>query len=430
MTGIPAARFGDTVSHTDAGFGFDCGGLLGLAAGALLVGATIATGGAALAVVAAVGGAVALTGGGALAGMNIGSTYGQVEGDITTGSPNVIINTLLAARTLADIAICHDHDGPQQIATGSTSVFFNRMPAARLGDQTVCDARISSASPNVIIGGGTAQYAAISAEVSPLAVTVARDMAIGGAAVALGAGAGAAFLAAGWAGVGVFGLQAGAGIAGSVAGGLVGGAIGGAIDPVHGAAWGQAGGSLLGGIGGAGAMRGVAGAGGAADDDLFQPKAIGQTEPGAVPPNADLQAQMDAAASRGGMSAPGYPDLPANAAQTFGADPVPWDGDDPANGGSMSRVIGSADSDNGSFWSPGDPPQTEADWRGGSAVKNDWNGNGATVQSPTAGLKGWTGPAAPQPSSDGTNVLPGGNQQIWLPPGSASPSAPVPSPWR
>jgi hypothetical protein len=120
----------------------------------------------------------------------------------------------------------------------------------------------------------------------------------------------------------------------------------------------------------------------------------------------------------------------AEAARTFGADPVPWDGDDPANGGTMSRVIGSASSDNGSFWSPGEPPQTEAEWRGGSAVKNDWNGNGAYVQSPTAGLKGWTGPAAPQLSRDGANVLPGGSQQIWLPPGSATPSPPQPSPWH
>ena len=83
-----------------------------------------------------------------------------------------------------------------------------------------------------------------------------------------------------------------------------------------------------------------------------------------------------------------------------------------------------------SYWSPGDPPQTEGEWRGGSAVLNDWNGNGAYVQSPTQGLRGWTGPAAPQNSSDQLNVLPGGSQQIWLQPGSAAPSAPMPSPWK
>ncbi len=120
-------------------------------------------------------------------------------------------NGAQAARALADVADCQNHSGPQQIATGSTSVFINSVPAARLGDNTVCDARISTASANVFIGGGTAAYAAISAEVSPLAVTIARDMAIGGTAVALGAGAGAGFLAGGWAGAGVFGLQAAGG---------------------------------------------------------------------------------------------------------------------------------------------------------------------------------------------------------------------------
>jgi hypothetical protein len=49
-------------------------------------------------------------------------------------------------------------------------------------------------------------------------------------------GAGAAFLAAGWAGGGVFGMQAAGGLALGAAGSVAGGAIGGAIDPVHGAA--------------------------------------------------------------------------------------------------------------------------------------------------------------------------------------------------
>lgn len=141
----------------------------------------------------------------------------------------------------------------------------------------------------------------------------------------------------------------------------------------------------------------------------------------------ELQAQMDAANARGAMSADGYPDLPADKAQTFGATPVPWNGDDSANAATISRVIGSNETANGGFWSP-DPPTTEENWRGGSAVRNKWNGNGAYVESPTNGLRGWTGPAAPQTSSDDTNVLPGGSQQIWIPPGSASPSGPKPTP--
>ena len=151
--------------------------------------------------------------------------------------------------------MCDNHAGPQQIATGSTSVFFNTMPAARLGDDTVCDSRISTASDNVIIGGGTASYASVRGEVPAALVDVAAAMAIGGTAVALGAGGAAAYAAAGWAGVGVFGLQAGAGFAGGAVGEAVGGAIGQAAGGARGEAWGEVGGGLLGGVG-AGAAAG------------------------------------------------------------------------------------------------------------------------------------------------------------------------------
>lgn len=275
MSGLPAARLGDSVSHTDAAFGFALGGEIGLAVGLALL--TAATGGADLLVLAAIGGAVAATGGGALAGMNIGRTYTNAAGDILTGSPTVATNSRPAARTLADTAICDNHDGPQQIATGSTTVFINGVPAARLTDETVCDARISSASTNVFIGGGTGTYANVSGEVPKLAVEIATGMAIGGTAVALGAGGAAAFAAAGWAGVGVFGLQAGGGLAGGAGGAFLGGKIGGAIDPVHGAAWGEAIGGLGGGIGG-GLAGGAAGEGlgltGAGEGDIA---AAGQT---------------------------------------------------------------------------------------------------------------------------------------------------------
>lgn len=260
MTALAAARKGDQVSHTDAAFGFALGGEIGLAVGLALL--TAATGGADLLVLAAVGGAVAATGGGALAGMNIGGTYGHVTGDILTGSPTVRTNSQPAARTLADTAICDNHDGPQQIATGSTTVFINSVPAARLTDDTICDARITTASPNVFIGGATASYASISGEVPKLAVDIATGMAIGGTALALGAGGAAAYAAAGWAGVGVFGLQAGGGIAGSAGLAAAGGAIGQAIDPVHGKAWGQAIGGVAGGAGGGLAGDALAGTSG------------------------------------------------------------------------------------------------------------------------------------------------------------------------
>jgi uncharacterized Zn-binding protein involved in type VI secretion len=258
VTGQPAARLGDMIAHTESAFGFGLGGEIGLGVGLALL--TVATGGSDLLVLGAVGGAVALTGGGALMGMNIGSTYGDTAGAITTGALNVLTNGRPAARAMADIAVCDQHSLPQPIATGSTTVFINGMPAARLGDLTVCDARISTASNNVVIGGGTGTFAAVSGEVPQVLVNVATAMAVGGAAVALGGGGAAAFASAGWAGVGVFGLQSAGGIGGGLAGGFLGGKLGGAVDPVHGAAWGQAIGGLGGGVGGG--LAGGAAAGG------------------------------------------------------------------------------------------------------------------------------------------------------------------------
>ncbi|WP_231353403.1 PAAR domain-containing protein [Pseudomonas tussilaginis] len=47
---------------------------------------------------------------------------------------------------------CHEAG---QIDKGSGNVHINGQPAARVGDRTVCDAKISAGSPNVCIGGGT-----------------------------------------------------------------------------------------------------------------------------------------------------------------------------------------------------------------------------------------------------------------------------------
>lgn len=160
----------------------------------------------------------------------------------------------------------------------------------------------------------------------------------------------------------------------------------------------------------------------------YQPRQFGQTEPGAVPETQELRARMDAAANRSAMSADGYPDLPAEVSRTFGDTPQPWNGNDEP--GLISRIIGQPSSANGSFWSPGLPPSTEAEWRANAAVLNDWNGDGGYVTADPSNLTGWIGPAAPQISSDGVNVLPGQGLQIWIPPGSASPSVPMPTPWN
>ncbi|WP_343718224.1 PAAR domain-containing protein, partial [Inquilinus sp.] len=250
-----AARLGDPIAHSSGMFGFIMGAIVGAVVGIAIVAATVATGGAALAVVAAVGGAVAATGGGALAGMGIGKEYTSVTGAIATGAATVFINNKPAARaTMApatlDVAACSDHQSPQFLAEGSKIVFIEDGAASRKGDRTVCDAKISDGSPNVFIGTDPGVYRDISPEVPAILQQVALGMVIAGTAVALLAGGAAAFAAGGWCAVGTFGLETGLGMAGGWGGGKLGGAIGEALGGSKGRAWGEAIGGILGGIAG------------------------------------------------------------------------------------------------------------------------------------------------------------------------------------
>jgi uncharacterized Zn-binding protein involved in type VI secretion len=160
-----AARLDDPIEHSSA-----LGGLLtGLAigAGAVLIGiAIVGTGGF---------GAIALgamVGAGAATGAGIGQLIGSLSfathnaGQIKSGSGNVFINGKAAARAHVDTALCTQHGpAPQILAQGSDSVCINGQPAARVGDRTVCDAKISSGSGNVFIGGGTETTDPITPEV-------------------------------------------------------------------------------------------------------------------------------------------------------------------------------------------------------------------------------------------------------------------------
>src|SRR5688500_16039680 len=70
---------------------------------------------------------------------------------ILDGSPNVLINSLPAAR-MGDLSI---HKKPvEPIVQGSGSVFFNGKTAARITDKSACGGEIISGSGNVLIGDG------------------------------------------------------------------------------------------------------------------------------------------------------------------------------------------------------------------------------------------------------------------------------------
>lgn len=85
----------------------------------------------------------------------------SIEGKIVSGSPDVTINSLAAARaanppSVQDVITCAKHGAPPpMIAQGSDNVFIDSLPAARKDDMTTCGGTIAAGSDNVSIGGGT-----------------------------------------------------------------------------------------------------------------------------------------------------------------------------------------------------------------------------------------------------------------------------------
>ena len=233
-----AARVDDGIEHT-ASKGWLVVGLIGGAiAGAAF---TLVTGGVGTAVLAA-------TIAGAAGGGGLGEVLGSMSwapkhetGRLITGSPNVFINDRAAVMAHVSVGECDEH-GPalQRVAEGSSRVYINGFPAARISDLLTCSAAISEGSSNVRIGGEKVQTDPISPEIPVLVHKVL--LGVGLAATAVLAGPVVALL--GFAG----------GMSGSYAGAFIGGRLYG--EGSDGQKWFALGGSFAGGITGArGGMR-------------------------------------------------------------------------------------------------------------------------------------------------------------------------------
>lgn len=229
-----AARLGDPIGHSPTMSWLLKGLLIGAAiavAGVAIVG----TGGLAAVAVVGAGGAMGAGLGEAMSTMSFAGK--EVTGAIaTTGSSNVFVNGLRAARAHVDKVACAKHPGPIPIATGSGQVYINGMPAARVDDKTGCGAVITKGSGDVHIGGGTAKTDAINPEhlvpgwvhASLLVVGVGSAIVLAGPVVAVGGlvGAFAGGIGGGWVGGKLFGVgsdgQKWSAIAGSFLGGYLG----------------------------------------------------------------------------------------------------------------------------------------------------------------------------------------------------------------
>ena len=228
-----AARVGDGIEHT-ASKGWMVLGLVGGAiAGAAL---TIATGGVGTVVLAST--IAAAAGGGGLGEVlgNMSWAPKHKTGVLLKGSPNVFINGRPAIIAHISVGECDEHGpAPQRVAEGSSRVYINGFPAARLGDLLTCSASISEGSPNVFIGGDKVQTDNINPEIPDWVNWTL--MAAGVGAVAVLATPAIALL----------------GAAGSIGGGYAGDFIGGQIygEGSDGQKWFSLGGAFAGGFAGA-----------------------------------------------------------------------------------------------------------------------------------------------------------------------------------
>jgi uncharacterized Zn-binding protein involved in type VI secretion len=229
-----AARLGDPIGHSPT-MNYLIAGMVAGAAIAVAVGATVATGGLA---------AAAILGSGAVIGAGLGEMLSTMSftpkeecGVISIpGSPNVFINCRAAARAHVDFAACLKHPTPPPpIATGSSTVFVNGMPAARVDDMIACGAAITSGSNNVYIGGGVCKTDVISPEnlvpdwvhTTMLVVGVGCAAVLGGPVLAVigtigGIGGG---YAGNWLGGKIYGQGSDGQKLSMLAGSLIGGAI-------------------------------------------------------------------------------------------------------------------------------------------------------------------------------------------------------------
>ncbi|GLR07806.1 type IV secretion protein Rhs [Mixta theicola] len=225
-----AAREGDNIAHVAAKGWL----VLGLIGGAIVGAAcTLVTGGVGTAVLAA-------TVAGAASGGGLGELLGgmswaprHVTGQLTMGSANVFINGRPAIIAPLSAGKCAEHGpGAQPVAEGSSRVYINGYPAARIGDRLACGGMISQGSSNVYIGGAAIQVAPINPDIP--AWVNATLFGVGLAATAVIAGPMAALMAT----------------AGAMAGGYAGDFIGGEIygQGSDGQKWLSLGGAFAGGV--------------------------------------------------------------------------------------------------------------------------------------------------------------------------------------
>ena len=102
----------------------------------------------------------------------------SITGMIVTGSSNVIINGKPAAVAVISSAVCSrpGHAAPKA-AEGSATVKVNNQPKHRKGDSITCGAKTAQGSPNVVVGGETAQVLPVDRDIADVLADLGKKIA-------------------------------------------------------------------------------------------------------------------------------------------------------------------------------------------------------------------------------------------------------------
>ncbi|NUQ77243.1 MAG: PAAR domain-containing protein, partial [Polyangiaceae bacterium] len=152
---LEAARLYDPVKHSLSFAGAILGALAGIVLGALLVAATILTGGGIWLIIGAVG--LALSGTAFLSGLGewLFSFIPNSCDGVKDGARSVRIgDRRLKAARAGDPLYCHDG---QKIAFGNERIFIEGKNASRKEDETQCAGKIEKGCPTVFYGGVSIQ---------------------------------------------------------------------------------------------------------------------------------------------------------------------------------------------------------------------------------------------------------------------------------
>lgn len=170
--GSHPATIGHQVAHSYAFAGFLAAAAIGIAA-TVAVGAVVLSGGTALTVIgaAAAGGFVTGFFGGTISGAL--AQMGARTGPIATGSPNVFIKFMPAAR-MTDNASCSKESGPVPLIEGCATILVNGLPMARIGHKLMCGAVVDQGEGSITIDESSVACADPEPEV-PVWARVAAD---------------------------------------------------------------------------------------------------------------------------------------------------------------------------------------------------------------------------------------------------------------